>query len=196
MDLPVERTLACRDLGVFKTITAKQDPGTPGLAEKERKVLADTKRTVMAVANQKKKGLFDFPGFGIYKNLTRVVEWLDKFLQGRLCRGTSRKFQVILRHLIQKLNEIAGKYRETYPILSRASELVRPVFKAVTNPHSKHPNRVFKKVVKDWETALAGNALPKKASGMIKAALEFARSYEDGLFAGRKYLKIRLINPH
>jgi hypothetical protein len=175
-----------RDLSVLKTIAAKQDPGTPDLAEKEREVLTDTKRTVIAVANQKKKGLFDFPGLAIYKNLVQIHSSLAKALKGRDCRAASRKFQVILTHLAEKLREICEKYAGAFKMLTQAREIIHPIFKAVTDSHPKHPRRAFEKVVKAWVAAIGNESLPEKARGMVEAALNVARSYGSKLFSWRK----------
>jgi hypothetical protein len=176
-----------RDLSVLKTIAADlQDPGTPGLAEKERKVLAETKQAVIAVANQKKKGLFDFPGLGIYRNLVQVHARLAKALEGRDCRAASRKFQVLLGHLTNKLQEICEKYAGASKELTLAREIVHPIFKAVTDSPSKHPRRPFDQVVKAWGRAIGDKSLPKKVRGMVEAALKVAQSYGSKLFAWRK----------
>jgi hypothetical protein len=175
-----------RSLSVLKTIATKQDPGSPDLAEKERKVLADTKQAVIAVANQKKKGLFDFPGLAIYKNLEKIHSGLAKRLKGRDCRQASRKFQVILGHLAEKLWEICEKYAGAFKELTQAREIIHPIFKAVTDSHPKHPRRAFEKVVKAWEAAIGDKSLPEKVRGMVEAALNVARSYGSKLFAWRK----------
>ena len=66
------------------------------------------------------------------------------------------------------------------------NQYLQPIFKAVIKPHPKHPKRVFKKVIKTWENILARKRISKKMRGLLNKYLNFAYSYERGLFLWRK----------
>ena len=63
---------------------------------------------------------------------------------------------------------------------------LHPIFATVTKPHPKHPKRGFKNVIKSWEKILARKRISKKMRGLLNKSLNFARSYERGLFVWRK----------
>jgi len=99
---------------------------------------------------------------------------------------TSRKFQILISHVVENLQDILKFYHATYQFIVLANQYLHPIFAAVIKPHPKHPKRDFKDVIRTWESILARKRISKKMRGLLTKSLNFARSYERGLFVWRK----------
>jgi len=175
-----------RTISTFKTIKKKAEKQATDLAENELTVLSDTRAALLAVVNQKKKEKFDLVGITIFANLSEAVNWLcDVKGQTIYCKA-SRKFQILLSHVVEKLQDILSYYRKINKLILLANQYIHPIFAAVTNPHPKHPKRAFNKVIRSWEMLLKRKRISKKMRGLLSKALAFAHSYERGLFLWRK----------
>jgi hypothetical protein len=175
-----------RNINTFTTIKKKARNPTTDLAENERAVLSDTRRALLAVVNQKKKDKFELAGTAIFENLTKATDWLCDFMAQNIYLESSRKFQILLTHVIERLQVILKKYRNTYRFVLLANQYLHPIFSSVTNSHPKHPKRAFENVIKSWKKILARKKLSKKMRGLLNKALNYALSYERGLFVWRK----------
>jgi len=83
---------------------------------------------------------------------------------------------------VGRLRAILKKYRTTYRFLLLANQYLHPIFSVVANPHPKHPKRAFQGVIRSWRKGIALKQTTKKMQGLLKKALDFALSYERGLF--------------
>ena len=175
-----------RNLSVLKTIVNKTHGETTDLDEKELKVLSETRVAVLAVANRKKKEMFDLAGIKLYNNISEMLESLQDLMEKDIFHRSSSKFQLLIKHLTEKIAEILGHYAETYNNISIANFYIHPMFKAVMEPHSKHPKRAFYNIVKEWKSVIQDDSLPKVVKGLLEQALKFALSYERGLFVWRQ----------
>ncbi|MHA1439937.1 MAG: hypothetical protein ACTSPD_20500, partial [Promethearchaeota archaeon] len=93
------------DMRNISTITTiKKKARTPSdLAENELAVLSDTRRALLAVVNQKKKDKFELVGTAISENLSNAIDWLCDFMSQSTYLKASRKFQILLTHLVERL---------------------------------------------------------------------------------------------
>lgn len=175
-----------RTISTFKTVKKKVLTQAPDLAENERTVLSDTRAALLAVVNQKKKEKFDLVGIAIFANLSDAVDWLCEIKNQSIYLKASRKFQILLSHLVEKLQDILREYRNINKLIVLANHYIHPIFAAVTKPHPKHPKRDFNHVIRSWENVLTQKGISKKMRGLLSKALNFAHSYERGLFLWRK----------
>lgn len=175
-----------RNINTFKTIMKKTRTQATDLAENELAVLSDTRKALLAVVNQKKTDKFELVGSIIFMNLSEAMDWLCSFMGQDTYFKASRKFQVLLSHMVKRLQEILKKYHDTYRFISLAYQYLHPIFAAVIKPHPKHPKRAFKSVIKSWKKILARKRLSKKLRGLLNKSLNFACSHERGLFVWRK----------
>lgn len=175
-----------RNINTFKTIKKKARKQTTDLAENELNVLSDTREALLAVVNQKKKDKFELVGISIFDNLSEAVDWLCSYMGQDTYFKASRKFQTLLSHLVERLQDILKNYHATNRFIVLANQYLQPIFAAVIKPHPKHPKRAFKSVIKSWEKILAHKRTSKKMRGLLNKSLNFASSYERGLFIWRK----------
>lgn len=175
-----------RNINTFATIKKKARSQTSDLAENELTVLSDTRRALLAVVNQKKKDKFELVGTAIFENLSKANDWLCDFRNQERYFESAPKFQLLLTHVVKRLQAILKIYRSTYRFVLLANQYLHPIFSSVVNPHPKHPKRAFKNVIKSWKTLLARKRLSKKMRGLLDKALNYAKSYERGLFVWRK----------
>jgi hypothetical protein len=175
-----------RTISTFKTIKKKVRKQATDLAENELAVLSDTREALLAVVNQKKKDKFEMVGTAIFENLSKARDWFRSFMGQEIYFKASRKFQILLSHIIEQLQDILKCYHATYQFIVLADRYLHPIFTAVIKPHPKHPKRDFKGVIRSWEYILARKRTSKKMRGLLTKSLNFARSYERGLFVWRK----------
>lgn len=95
-----------RIINTFKTVKKEARKQATDLAENELAVLSDTRKALLAVVNQKKKDKFELVGTLIFENLSKAVEWLCNFMGQDMYNKASRKFQVLLSHVVEKLQDI------------------------------------------------------------------------------------------
>ncbi|MHA1439635.1 MAG: transposase, partial [Promethearchaeota archaeon] len=156
-----------RGINTFKTIKKKARKPASDLAENELTVLSDTRRALLAVVNQKKKDKFELAGTAIFENLSKATDWLCDFMERNLYFESSRKFQVLITHMVKRLQAILKNYRSTYRFVLQANQYLHDIFASVIDPHPKHPKRAFKKVIKSWKKILALKSLSKKMRGLL-----------------------------
>ncbi len=171
-----------RNINTLKTIKKKVREGAPDLAEKERIVLAETKDALLAVVNQKKTDKFELAGKMIHENLSKALTCFHHFMSEPEHKQGSSKFQLLFKHLVEKLFAILEKHHEAYHLVIQVDQYLSPIFEAVSDPHPKHPKRAFKKVVKSWKTLVDDETIPENVRGLVATSLKFALSYERGLF--------------
>ena len=171
-----------RKLGVLKTIKAQNRAEPPALAIAEQEVLADTRKVVLAVANQKKADLFDLPGVAIYENLAKAQGCMSAFLQDPTFTQSSPKFQVLFKHVGSKLAKILADFYPRYQQVSLGNYYIHPAFAAVTRSDPEHPDHEFKALQARWEMVTGDERVPEVVRELVGKALKFAKSYERGLF--------------
>ncbi len=175
-----------RNLAVFKTITTKSRAAGPDLTEKERAALADIKAAILAVANRKKREMFDLAGKTIYEDLARAHASLVVLGARPGTAGATSKFKALLGHVVAKLGNLVANFYPRYQLVALGNYFLHPIFHAVVDPSPKHPRRVFDKVVRSWETLADRDDVPLDVRGLVQQALKVARSYARGLFAWRR----------
>lgn len=175
-----------RTISTFKTIKKKARKQATDLAENELAVLLDTREALLAVVNQKIKEKFDLVGIAIFANLSEAVNWLCDVKGQNTYLKASRKFQILLSHVVEKLQDILSYYRDINKLILLTNQYIHPIFAAVSKPHPKHPKRAFNKVIRSWEMILKRKRISKNMRGLVSKALDFAYSYERGLFMWRK----------
>jgi hypothetical protein len=175
-----------RKMAVLKTIRNNcRDEDSP-LDEKERNVLAETKEAVLAIVNQKKNDLFELGSLPIFQNLSKFQNWLFSYQNLHDSNDFSKKFWMILTHFFEQLHDIVENKYIQYRDVELENYYIHPIFKTVRDPHPRHPKRAFLQCVKKWQNTIEDSRISQNVRVAVQKALDFAKSYECGLFVWRK----------